>query len=207
MYRSREFTSMPFALVISCAIFLLMYKLITDRPEVAPKEQAPFSIRFGPVEIPPELPDDIRKPPPEPPTLTEPPRTPPIEIPDPTREPPVVDDFDPKGPGLPGPGPGMPVGPASAPSGDVVPLVTVRPIYPRMAAAKNQEGRVLVEFTISELGLVGNPRVIESDPRGVFDRAALRAIQKWKFKPYVVEGQPRERTATQEFQFRLEDAE
>lgn len=207
MYRSRELTSMPFALLISCAIFLLMYKLVTDRPEVVRQEPAPFSIRFGPVEIPPEPPKVFKPRPPEPPPVTRPPAAPRIDIPEPTRTRPVIDDFDPLDQGPPGLGPGLPVGPAAGPSGDVIPLVTIRPIYPRTPAAKGQEGRVLVEFTISTLGLVEHPRVIESDPRGVFDRAALRAIQKWKFKPHVVDGQPMERRATQEFQFRLEDTE
>ena len=62
---------------------------------------------------------------------------------------------------------------------------------------------VKVAFTITKEGRVANPRVLSSNPVGVFDKAALRAIKKWKFNPKMVDGQAVEQTAAQEITFRL----
>jgi protein TonB len=48
--------------------------------------------------------------------------------------------------------------------------------------------------------------VIDSQPPRVFDREAIRAILRWKFKPRVVDGQAVERQATQTIDFTLDDA-
>jgi protein TonB len=66
------------------------------------------------------------------------------------------------------------------------------------------EGWVKVEFTITEAGTVKDAHVIESDPPRVFNREAIRAILKWKFKPRVVEGVAVERQATQVIDFSLD---
>jgi protein TonB len=88
--------------------------------------------------------------------------------------------------------------------GDIIPLVVIRPMYPRDAAMKGIEGWVKVEFTITEIGTVKDPRVIDSEPPRIFNREALRAILKWKFKPRVVDGVAVERPATQIIGFDLE---
>ena len=91
--------------------------------------------------------------------------------------------------------------------GDIIPLVRIRPMYPRDAAMKGIEGWVKVEFTITAIGTVKDPRVIASDPPRIFNREALRAILKWKFKPRVVDGVAVDRPATQIIGFDLEQAE
>ena len=88
--------------------------------------------------------------------------------------------------------------------GDIIPVVVIRPMYPREAAMSGIEGWVKVEFTITETGTVKNPRVIDADPQRVFNREAIRAILKWKFKPRVVEGIAVERRATQVIDFTLD---
>jgi protein TonB len=90
--------------------------------------------------------------------------------------------------------------------GDVVPLVRINPQYPRDAAMNQIEGYVTIEFTITETGAVRNPRVIDSKPPRVFDREAIRAILRWKFKPRVVDGEAIARRATQTIEFNLDDA-
>ncbi|RFF30304.1 energy transducer TonB [Wenzhouxiangella sediminis] len=90
--------------------------------------------------------------------------------------------------------------------GDVVPLVRIQPQYPRDAAVAQIEGYVTIQFTIDETGSVRSPRVIDSQPPRVFDREAIRAILRWKFKPRVVDGQAVERQATQTIDFSLDDA-
>ena len=87
--------------------------------------------------------------------------------------------------------------------GDIIPLVRITPQYPRRAAIAKIEGYVTVEFTITPEGTVMDPRVIDAKPPRVFDREAIRAILKWKFKPRVVDGVKVARQATQTLDFSL----
>ena len=74
--------------------------------------------------------------------------------------------------------------------GEYLPIVKVAPIYPRRAQTRGIEGYVLLEFTVTKTGAVANPVVLESQPTGIFDRAALSAALKFKYKPKVVNGEP-----------------
>jgi protein TonB len=78
-------------------------------------------------------------------------------------------------------------GPTSS-NGAAVPLLRVAPKYPDRALSLGIEGRVLVEFTITRSGAVVDPRVVAAEPTGVFDEAALIAVQKWRYQPRVVDG-------------------
>lgn len=84
-------------------------------------------------------------------------------------------------------------------------LVRIEPQIPRRAAIQGIEGWVRVRFTIRADGSVTNARVVESRPGRVFDRAALKAIERWRFRPRMVDGRPVERQATQKFEFQLEE--
>ena len=72
--------------------------------------------------------------------------------------------------------------------GDYLPIVKVAPQYPRRAAQRGIEGYVVLEFTVTEMGTVIDPRVVESDPPGIFDKAAMDAALKFKYKPKIVNG-------------------
>lgn len=72
--------------------------------------------------------------------------------------------------------------------GDYLPIVKVAPIYPRRAQSRGIEGYVIVEFTVTKNGSVRDPFVVEAQPEGIFDRAALDAAKKFKYKPRVVDG-------------------
>ncbi len=72
--------------------------------------------------------------------------------------------------------------------GDILPLVRIEPRYPARALQREIEGWVLLEFSISSAGTVVNPFVVDSEPRRIFDRAALRAVSRWKYKPKVEDG-------------------
>ena len=74
--------------------------------------------------------------------------------------------------------------------GEYLPIVKVKPIYPRRAQTRGIEGYVLLEFTVTKTGAVANPVVIQSEPPGIFDRAAVNAALKFKYKPKVVNGEP-----------------
>ena len=59
---------------------------------------------------------------------------------------------------------------------------------PARAAQRNIEGWVLVEFSITALGTVKNAKVIQSEPGKIFNRSALKAVGKWKYKPRIEDG-------------------
>lgn len=92
-----------------------------------------------------------------------------------------------------------------AADGDVVPIVRISPQYPRQALLNGQEGWVHLEFTITKDGRVMDAVVVDSEPRGVFERAALQAIIRWKFRPRYVDGQAITRRASQVIDFHLEE--
>ena len=57
------------------------------------------------------------------------------------------------------------------------------PTYPRNAIRLGREGYVLIEFDVDTDGAVLDPYVIESQPTGVFERAAIKAVRKWLYTP------------------------
>lgn len=99
---------------------------------------------------------------------------------------------------------GLQMGASSAAmSTDLVPIFRVPPQYPMRAAKRRVEGWVRVEFTINDQGHVTNPVVVESYPSNIFNRAATKAISKWKFKPKVIGGVAVEQRAIQVLEFKL----
>lgn len=70
------------------------------------------------------------------------------------------------------------------------PLVRVNPELPLKARAAGIGGRVVVRFDIGPTGNVKNVRIIEEDPTGYgFGKAAKRAVERWKYRPKVIDGQ------------------
>ena len=80
---------------------------------------------------------------------------------------------------------------------DVIPLVRINPEYPSRARSRGVEGWVQVEFTITPAGTVSDAKVVDADPKGLFERAALDAIGRWKYNPKVVNGRAMERRGVQ----------
>lgn len=73
--------------------------------------------------------------------------------------------------------------------GEYLPIVKVQPQYPRRALSRGIEGYVIVEFTVTTNGSVKDPVVIEAVPQNVFNRAAMKAALKFKYKPRVIDGE------------------
>jgi len=73
--------------------------------------------------------------------------------------------------------------------GEYLPIVKVAPVYPARAAARGLEGYVIVEFTVTRTGTTKDIRVVESS-NSLFDRAAIDAAAKFKYKPRVINGEP-----------------
>jgi len=82
---------------------------------------------------------------------------------------------------------------AAANVGGTHPAVLLRnvpPRYPTTAVRANQEGWVEVTFTITPEGSVDDVKVVDAEPRHVFDRAATEAVSRWKFQPATQDGTP-----------------
>jgi protein TonB len=73
--------------------------------------------------------------------------------------------------------------------GDYLPIVRVAPVYPARALSRGIEGYVDMSFTVTTTGTVKDPIVVFSTS-SLFDRAATRAVLKFKYKPRVVDGVP-----------------
>ena len=72
--------------------------------------------------------------------------------------------------------------------GEAIPLMITEPRWPRKALMEGIEGKVRLCFNILPDGKATEVRVVDSNPKRLFDRAAQRAVYKWKFKPQVVDG-------------------
>ena len=73
--------------------------------------------------------------------------------------------------------------------GDYLPIVRVAPVYPARALSRGLEGYVDLSFTVTATGTVKDPVILYSTS-SLFERAALRAVLKFKYKPRVVDGVP-----------------
>ena len=73
--------------------------------------------------------------------------------------------------------------------GDYLPIVRVAPVYPARALSRGLEGFVDLSFTVTTAGTVRDPIVLQSTS-SLFERAAIRAVLKFKYKPRVVDGVP-----------------
>ena len=73
--------------------------------------------------------------------------------------------------------------------GEYLPIVKVAPVYPRRALSRGIEGYVIVEFVVTKQGTVRDPKVVKAEPESIFDRAAMDAAMKFKYKPRIVDGE------------------
>lgn len=93
----------------------------------------------------------------------------------------------------------------SSGDGEYLPIVKVAPIYPRRAQTRGIEGYCIVEYTVTTSGSIRDPQPVDCSPAGIFDRASVRAAEKFKYKPRVVDGQAIEVAGVQnKFTFELE---
>ena len=207
MNSTRVIVSLVLAVGITVSLFLFMHYLISGGPRLGDPGETMTGIRFGPVEIDDQLQVRQRRVPKKPPPPKDPPPPPKMNVqnvskvasPMPNLNMPKLDvPMSGSGPFL-----GAFASVDQAAEGDIIPLVRIQPQYPRRAALARIEGYVTVEFTITETGSVTDPTVVDAKPPRVFDREAIRAILKWKFKPRIIDGQPIARRATQTLDFKL----
>lgn len=70
------------------------------------------------------------------------------------------------------------------------PIIRMEPKYPIQPARDGKEGEVILSYDINEVGGVSNVEVLKATPERIFDREAIRALRKWKYKPKIVQGKP-----------------
>ena len=93
----------------------------------------------------------------------------------------------------------MPKPPVAQPT----PVRTTFPKYPWRARTKGIEGFVELAFSLDREGHVVDIEVVDSLPEGIFDQAATRALQKWKFAESGASGKPQR--LLQKFDFTLQE--
>lgn len=99
----------------------------------------------------------------------------------------------------PAPTPAPPVGETRG----VVMTSPMAPAYPQQALRDRVQGWVEVEFVVSDSGKVQNVRVVDAQPRRVFDRAAIQAVNDVSFLPELVGGQPVTSIERRRIEFKL----
>ncbi|MGV6851060.1 MAG: energy transducer TonB [bacterium] len=203
----RGLTSAAVSVAVTFALFYLMHSLISGNDGIDKGNMEQVSIVFGRVKLDDEVRTKDREIPKKPPPPKDPPPPPKMAVQN------VQKNVTPM-PNMRMPNLNLAVG-GSGPylggfsqqdmnaDGDVIPVVRIPPQYPRRALMAKLEGWVDLEFTITETGTVEDAKVVKAQPPRVFDKSALRAIYKWKFKPKVDDGVAQRRRATQRIDFNL----
>ncbi|WP_108470454.1 energy transducer TonB [Rhodanobacter thiooxydans] len=75
--------------------------------------------------------------------------------------------------------------------------------YPTAAMRARQEGWVVVSFTVDPDGTTSNVKVVDSQPRHVFDRAAIDAVERYRFNPAMKDGTAVSSVKQQRIEFKL----
>ena len=75
------------------------------------------------------------------------------------------------------------------------------PVYPAIARAVRLEGTVVLQATISKTGTIENLRIL-SGPQ-ILQQAAINAVQQWRYRPYLLNGDPVEVETTINVNFTL----
>jgi protein TonB len=64
----------------------------------------------------------------------------------------------------------------------------IQPAYPPLARQARIQGNVLLQAEISKEGTIENLRLISGHP--MLAPAAIEAVKQWKYKPYILNGEP-----------------
>lgn len=195
----RLLASTPIGLGVTAALVLLMQFLIGSGSETA---NPPVTQRF---------PVWLASIPPSPPPIDDRELLPRPQPPEPLPRTRLSTGIDLGGIGVPHPTPGP--GPLFAErrvvpryvDGPLVLMVAAQPAYPLRAKRPGLEGFVTVRFDVNERGRAHNVAVVESSNK-VFEMAAIRAAEKFRFKPKVVDGRPLPSLGVSyRFRFELDD--
>jgi protein TonB len=178
--------SVVIGVIVTLSLLFVMQLLIASGKSALTKPRDRTKLEFVRVKRSENLnvEDFTPEKPPKPPET--PPETPPQDM----------DSMDPDAPTINVPPPTMTAetniggpGGMNIAEGDYLPIVRVAPVYPARALSRGLEGYVDLSFTVTTAGTVRDPLVLFSTS-SLFERAALRAVLKFKYKPRVVDGVP-----------------
>lgn len=97
------------------------------------------------------------------------------------------------------------IGNLAVSDGEYLPIVKVAPIYPRRAQTRGLQGYCIVEYTVTRTGSTRDTKALDCKPKGIFDRASVKAAEKFKYKPRIIDGEPVEVTGVRnKFTYSLE---
>jgi protein TonB len=170
---------------VTLGLFLMMRQLIwVESAPIEPRREMPnLVINYEPPEIDPvrtTTPDDI------------------VEIePPPAVEPLPTGGVDPGA----GPGPAVynppPIDPPTVSTGGPInldayatPVLRREPIYPQRMAERGVSGHCILRFDVGPNGETANVRIVECSNSG-FERASVRAVSQWRYRPATTEGRAR----------------
>jgi protein TonB len=77
----------------------------------------------------------------------------------------------------------------------------VQPLYPPIARTNRIAGQVVLHALISKSGNIENLQVVSGHP--MLTQSALEAVRQWKYKPYLLNGEPVEVETTIQVNFNL----
>ena len=196
---ARAFSSATGGVVITAGLLFVMQFLVATGKSIIIEPRARYEVRLAKVQEEEDVvPETMR------PKRPDKPRVPPNTIlPGPTAS---------TGPGVyvPAPPP-APTGGNTQPiginygDGPLFNIIKVSPTYPTRAAARGLEGTVLVQYDVTTSGQVANVVVLESSDR-IFEKAAIAAAYRFKYKPKTVDGIPYESKGLRNlFRFEMEE--
>ena len=172
---------------VTFGLLVLMYTLIESaqqEPDDSPNRkiadiwQAEREITDQVKELKPEKPEDPEEPPPDLPDEQ-------VDLDAPLD---AVSMSAPKVGGL-----DVGLGGGFARDSDYIPVYVPQPRYPRRAQSRGTNGYAVIEVIITTSGGVRDPKLLEEHPQGMgFGRSALKAAEKLKYNPRVVDGKPEE---------------
>ena len=67
-------------------------------------------------------------------------------------------------------------------------VLRVQPDYPAIARQARVQGQVVLRAMISREGTIENLQVLSGSPMLV--RAAVDAVRQWRYRPYMLNGEP-----------------